>query len=461
LAEEEEKKVEEEQPAESKKEEEPKKPKEEPEAEKEEAEPPVPPSEAPTVEDIEDVLKEALMEEPEEQAAEAPEAEAPPAAAVEKEIAPPKPDIPLPEEKPEKEEEEAITPEEKQEGGEKLKETPVDEPTGEIKEEPKVMDEPKAPKEKKVEEAVAAQEPEKTEVQEIKAEVPKPKEEPVPPKEVQDEKMIEPEAPKEKEVKKVKVEEPKVPKEKQGEVQVEKAAKPTKEKKVKEEKPKKTGKPDKKAAPEKKPESEKPAPRKAKKPPVESPTMIISPFLFGKFDLREVEVADPGLRKYINLLPVVIPHTGARHANRWLGKTKINIVERLINNMMRTQHSTGKKSFAYKTVNNAFDIIATRTKKNPIQVLVDALQNASPKEEITRLRFGGISVPKAVDTSSSRRLDIALRNICKGTVSSSHRNRKHMEMCLADEIILASKGDMNSYAISKKEESERIAASAR
>lgn len=455
MAEEEEKKVEEEQPAESKKEEEPNKPEAKPEADKKDAKPPVPPSEAPTVEDIEDVLKEVLAEGTVEKETETPEAEAPTSVQVEKEIIPPKPDIPLPEEKPGKEEEIVIKPEEKQEGGEKQKETPVDEPTGEIKEEPKVMDEPKAPKEKKVEEAVAAREPEKTEDQEIKAEVPKPKEEPEPPmeKEVQAEKTIEPEAPKEKEVKDEKTVEPEAPQEKTVEPKV--------EKKAKEEKPKRAGKAEKKGSPEKSAEPEKPAPRKAKKPPAEDPSMIISPLLFGKFDLRDVEVADPGLRKYINLAPVGIPHTGARHANRWLGKTKINIVERLINNLMRTEHSTGKKSFSYRAVDNAFNIIAKRTKKNPIQVLVDALQNASPKEEITRLRFGGISVPKAVDTSSSRRLDIALRNICKGAQSSSHRNRKRMEMCLAEEIILASKGDMNSFAISKKEETERIAASAR
>jgi small subunit ribosomal protein S7 len=77
------------------------------------------------------------------------------------------------------------------------------------------------------------------------------------------------------------------------------------------------------------------------------------------------------------------------------------------------------------------------------------------------LRFGGISVPKAVDTSSAHRLDVAIRNICKGAVSSSHKNKKRMALCLAEEIILASKADMNSFAISKKEEMERIASSAR
>ncbi|UCE36914.1 MAG: 30S ribosomal protein S7 [Thermoplasmata archaeon] len=187
----------------------------------------------------------------------------------------------------------------------------------------------------------------------------------------------------------------------------------------------------------------------------------LAPLIFDKYNLNDVVVDDPGLKRYVNLTPIGIPHTGARHANKWFGKQKVNVVERLINNMMRTEHTTGKKSFAYRTVRNAFDIIAKRTKQNPVQVLIHALQNSSPKEEITRLRFGGISVPKAVDTSSSHRLDVALRNICKGAVNSSHKNKKRMEVCLAEEIILASKADMNSFAISKKEEMERIAASAR
>jgi small subunit ribosomal protein S7 len=187
----------------------------------------------------------------------------------------------------------------------------------------------------------------------------------------------------------------------------------------------------------------------------------LSSKIFGKYDLNEVEIEDPGLRRYINLKPIGIPHSGAKHANKSFGKTKVNIVERLINNMMRTEHTTGKKSRTFRTVSDAFDIIAKRTKQNPVQVLINALQNTSPKEEITRLRFGGISVPKAVDTSSSHRLDVALRNICKGAVNSSHKNKKRMEVCLAEEIILASKADMNSFAISKKEEMERIAASAR
>ena len=167
------------------------------------------------------------------------------------------------------------------------------------------------------------------------------------------------------------------------------------------------------------------------------------------------------MAKYINLTPTAVPHTDARHANRWFGKSKVNIVERLINNMMRTEVFTGKKMKAYNVTKKAFEIIEQRTKKNPIQVLVDALENAAPREEITRLQFGGISVPKAVDVAPSRRLDIALRNISKGAINASFKNTKPIEQCLAEELILASKGDMNSFSVAKKEEIERVASSAR
>ncbi len=200
----------------------------------------------------------------------------------------------------------------------------------------------------------------------------------------------------------------------------------------------------------------------AKTPVEEKPKPLINfPPLFGKYDFSEVTVKDPGLIRYINLSPVSVPHTGAKYANRPFGKTKVNIVERLINGMMRTEHATGEKARTYRLVKDAFGIIEQKTKKNPIQVYVDALQNAAPKEEITRLQYGGISVPKAVDVSSSRRLDMALRNICKGAIKSSMKNKKRIEQCLADELINAAKNDMTSFSVSKKEELERVAASAR
>lgn len=183
--------------------------------------------------------------------------------------------------------------------------------------------------------------------------------------------------------------------------------------------------------------------------------------IFGKYDLSEVTVNDGGLAKYIDLTPTNVPHSGGKHANRWFGKSKLSIVERLINNIMRAEKYTGKKLKAYKAVSEAFDIIAQKTKKNPVQVLVEGLENAAPREEVTRLRFGGISVPKAVDVSPQRRLDIALRNVSTGCVKASTKNKKPISSCIADEIMLAAKGDMTSFSVAKKEEIERVAQSAR
>ena len=189
--------------------------------------------------------------------------------------------------------------------------------------------------------------------------------------------------------------------------------------------------------------------------------MSEKPLIFGKYDLSEVTVNDGGLAKYIDLTPTNVPHSGGKHANRWFGKSKLSIVERLINNIMRTEKYTGKKLKSYRAVSEAFDIVAEKTKKNPVQILIEGLENSAPREEVTRLQFGGISVPKAVDVAPQRRLDIAIRNLCRGAVNASTKNKKPISNCIADEMILASKGEMTSFAVSKKEEIERVAQSAR
>lgn len=183
------------------------------------------------------------------------------------------------------------------------------------------------------------------------------------------------------------------------------------------------------------------------------------PFL-SKYDMSAVKVEDRGLARYININAENI-FLGGIFANKMFGKSKMSIVERLINNLMRTEMYNGKKTKSYRVVKSAFEIIDKRTKINPVQVLVDALQNAAPKEETTRLQFGGISVPKAVDVAPQRRLDVALRNICQGSLNASHKNKKRIEVCLAEELIKASKNDVSSFAVAKKNDAERIAKSAR
>ncbi len=182
--------------------------------------------------------------------------------------------------------------------------------------------------------------------------------------------------------------------------------------------------------------------------------------ILAKYDMDKIKVEDKGLERYINL-DIENIYLGAVFANKMFAKSKVPIVERLINNLMRTEKYNGKKNSSYKVVKSAFEVIEKRTKSNPIQVLINAIEHSAPKEETTRLRFGGINVPKAVDTSPQRRLDIALRNICQGVVNSTHKNKKSVDICLAEEIIKASKNDPASFSVAKKNDIERVAKSAR
>ena len=183
--------------------------------------------------------------------------------------------------------------------------------------------------------------------------------------------------------------------------------------------------------------------------------------VFGKWDASEVTCRDPGLAPYVNLTTVGVPHTGGRHANAWFGKSKLSVVERYVNKLMRTGKYTGKKQGAMKAFEEALDTMAERSGYNPLQLFVDAICYAAPMEEITRIKFGAVSQPKAVDASPSRRLDIALRNLAAGAASGTRKSKRTLKQCIVNELTKASTGDVTAFAVAKKEEVERIAASAR
>ncbi len=183
--------------------------------------------------------------------------------------------------------------------------------------------------------------------------------------------------------------------------------------------------------------------------------------LFNKWSFENIEVRDPSLKKYISLRPVFVPHTGGRHAHKRFGKGQVPIVERLMNKLMRHGRNMGKKHLAYNIVKKAFDIIYLSTGENPIQVLVRAIENAAPREETTRIMYGGIIYHVAVDVAPLRRIDLALRHITDGARNCAFNNPKPIEECLAEEIIAVANNDPKSYAVSRKEEIERIALSSR
>jgi small subunit ribosomal protein S7 len=183
--------------------------------------------------------------------------------------------------------------------------------------------------------------------------------------------------------------------------------------------------------------------------------------LFDKWDFSEVEVSDLGLQRYISLRPVYFPHSGGRYQDQRFKKAEMSIVERFTNKLMKKGKNAGKKQRAINFVRIAFDIIYERTGENPIQVLVDAITNVAPREETTRLTYGGVAQHIAVDISPLRRVDLALRYMSNAIKQKSFNNVKSVEEVTAEELILASKGDQASAAVKKKQEIERIALSAR
>jgi len=195
--------------------------------------------------------------------------------------------------------------------------------------------------------------------------------------------------------------------------------------------------------------------------------------IFDLFTVEDVKVEDPGLRRYINLTPRIMLRTrGKLETRKKFGRTKINLVERLINiltvpghrekkHKIMTNRATGKSSKKVKIVIDAFKIVEKQTGQNPIQVLVKAIENSAPRDEVTSIEYGGARYHQAVDTSPSRRLSLALRYLVHGAYDKSFNKKKGIAVALAEEIIAAYQNSKDSKAILKRNESEKQADSAR
>ena len=191
--------------------------------------------------------------------------------------------------------------------------------------------------------------------------------------------------------------------------------------------------------------------------------------LFRKWDLDGIEIKDPGLKSVISLKKTIMPLTYGRSSLKRFNKAEVNIVERLTNKLMHfgkkyaknTGRMGGKKIRAMNTVKTAFEIIHLKTGKNPIEVLVRAIENSSPNEDTTRIVYGGTAYHVSVDVSPLRRVDLALRFIADGVKESTFSNPKAMEEYLAEHLIAASANDAAAPSVKKKNELERIAQASR
>ena len=195
--------------------------------------------------------------------------------------------------------------------------------------------------------------------------------------------------------------------------------------------------------------------------------------LFGKWDTEGIQVRDRGLERYINITPIIIPKTGGRNATQQFHKSHMPIVERLINKIMVPGHRSkkhiissgrvvGKWLTAYNIVKGAFERVEEVTKKNPVEVLVHAIENSATREEIAGYQVGGMIVRRAVITSPQRRVDLALKIFAQTSYRRSFGKKETMTGALAEEIIAAYNNDASkSEAIKERERIERESEGAR
>lgn len=196
--------------------------------------------------------------------------------------------------------------------------------------------------------------------------------------------------------------------------------------------------------------------------------------LFNKWSFEDIEIRDITLEKYINLKPIIVPHSAGRHEHRRFWKSsRVSIIERFTNRLLspgfigsrirghKSSYNSGKKSKLTKSLRDAFTLIELKIGQNPIQILVDAIVNTAPREEVTKIAMGGISYASAVDIAPQRRVDLGIKYLIQAIGARSHGNERMFEENLAQELILASQNSQESRAIKRKDEIERIAVSAR
>ena len=124
------------------------------------------------------------------------------------------------------------------------------------------------------------------------------------------------------------------------------------------------------------------------------------------------------------------------------------MVTRLINSIMLD----GKKGVAQKVVYGAFDIIAKKTGKEPLDVFKTALDNIMPSLEVKARRVGGATYQVPIEVRADRRQTLGLRWL---TNYARSRNEKTMKERLAGELIDAS--NSVGAAVKKREDTHKMA----
>ncbi len=129
-------------------------------------------------------------------------------------------------------------------------------------------------------------------------------------------------------------------------------------------------------------------------------------------------------------------------------KYNSEIVARFINRLMWN----GKKSTAQRILYDSFDIMEERTKRNPVEVFEEALNNVTPQIEVKPRRVGGATYQVPMEVRQTRRNALAIRWIIDFAKS---RSGKSMSEKLAAELMDAYND--RGASVKKRDDTHRMA----
>jgi small subunit ribosomal protein S7 len=127
------------------------------------------------------------------------------------------------------------------------------------------------------------------------------------------------------------------------------------------------------------------------------------------------------------------------------------LVAKVINQVM----ISGKKTIAQKHVYQALEEAAKKTKKEPLTVLEEAIDNIKPQMEVRPRRIGGAAYQIPMPVSSRRQRSLAIRWLVEAARTRPNKEYHTFAEKLTAEIIDAVKNQ--GLAIKKKEDTHRMA----
>ena len=124
------------------------------------------------------------------------------------------------------------------------------------------------------------------------------------------------------------------------------------------------------------------------------------------------------------------------------------VISRLIKKLMLA----GKKATAERIMYDALDLVSERAKADPMEVLEQALKNATPLLQIKARRVGGATYQVPVEVAPDRQVSLAIRWLI---ASTRKRAGKTMADKLASELLDAANN--TGSTIKKREDTHKMA----